>query len=176
MKTKPNYLILFLLALVFASPGFFAYLYYQNPEWLGSTTTNKGALLRPPLLLTELGKATTKWRLLYWYPDNCEANCLQTMDKLARVRLALGRRLYQVDEYLVLPRAGQKTLEDIKSRLSENDIKVLALSGLAVNRIPVLNDKPRLFIANPSGYLVLTYEPEADPKDIYHDIKQLLTS
>ena len=98
---RHNYVVLLLLILLFALPGLTAYFFYFNPQWLGTTTTNKGAFLNPPLLVPSLG-GHSKWRLVLWSPVTCETSCLEHMDQLARVRLALGRRLYDVEASLLL--------------------------------------------------------------------------
>ncbi len=162
--TKSNYVILLFLALLFAAPGLMAYLYYHNPQWLTANTANKGELLNPPQFIKLDNKA--KWRLILWYPRHCEIACLQEVDKLARVRLALGRRFYEVDQWLVL---GEESSQTLTRTLHEQDIHFLRLS-----RGAIFPDKPRIFIANPKGYLVLAYAETIKPKDIYHDINWLL--
>lgn len=174
--TKRNFLILILLALVFAAPGLTALLYYQNPQWLSAATTNKGELLTPPVLLPNIAQNKPKWRFVYWHPDRCEKTCLQEVDKLARVRLALGRHLYEVDELLLLADQPQEIGQHFVNSLEEKDIGVLSLPLDLVKNLAVLGDKPKIFIASPQGYLVLAYGKETSPQDIYHDIKQLLNT
>ncbi len=172
--TKRNYLILFLLALIFAAPGLTALYSYQHPQWFLVNTTNKGELLNPPLLFSEIAKDQSKWRLIYWYPENCEAACLKKVDKLARIRLALGRHLYEVDEWLVVAKETQLVDEKLEKILHEHDIHLLRLSTATLAKLPVFNKTPRIFIANSKGYLVLAYKENAKPEDIYQDMKQLL--
>lgn len=173
---KRNYFILLLLALLFAAPGLTAYLYYLHPQWLGATTTNKGELLTPPVLLTKVLSEKSKWRLIFWNPNNCEVACLQDLDRLARVRLALGRRLYEVEQWLVSAEGDQQMSMALTNTLQGQDIHVLRLSKNDRADLPVLKDEPEIFIANPDGYLVLAYPASAKPEDIYHDIKQLLNT
>ena len=164
---KTNYLMLLLLALVFAAPGIFAYLYSLNPQWLTAGKTNKGRLLDPPVLFSKIAADKGKWNLVFWHPKPCEAACLQEVDRLARIRLALGRHLYEVDEWLV----SQQTDKSLIQTLQERDIHSTSL----VDDFPILSNKPAIFIANAEGYLVLAYETKVKSQDIYHDIKQLLS-
>ena len=113
---KSNYLILLILGLMFLAPGVAAYLFYQHPNWLGSSRVNKGILLNPPLHLPSLGHES-KWKILFWSPGPCDAVCLQQLDTLARVRLALGRQFYNIELWL-LP--GDTALTLNKMRLSHN--------------------------------------------------------
>ncbi|MBA3537720.1 MAG: hypothetical protein H0T84_14110 [Tatlockia sp.] len=172
--TKRNYLILFLLALIFAAPGLTAYLSYRHPQWFLVNTTNKGELLNPPLLFSVIAQSKPKWRLIYWYPNACEAACLRQVDKLARIRLALGRHLYEVDEWLILAKESQQADETMEKTLREQDIHIMPISSAIVASIPVFTKKPQIFIANSEGYLVLAYKENAKPQDIYQDLKQLL--
>ncbi|KTD31879.1 MULTISPECIES: hypothetical protein [Legionella] len=174
--TKRNYLILLVLALLFAAPGLTAYLYYRNPQWLIVNTTNKGTLLNPPVLLSPMEDGKKKWRFVLWYPKNCDVDCLQKTDQLARIRLALGRHLYEVDQWLLLNEDCQPMQTAAAQALREQDIHVSRLSKKSLEHLPILTDTPKVFIANPQGYLVLTYVENAKPGDIYHDIKRLLST
>ena len=85
-----NSFVLLLLAILFVAPGIVAYFVYTHPQWLGMATTNKGELIKSPQILDKLG-SEKKWRLIVWSPEGCDATCIQQVDKLARIRLALGR-------------------------------------------------------------------------------------
>lgn len=170
---KRNYMTLLLLALVFFCPGLAAYAFYTHPQWLGSKTVNKGQLLTPPVLLANIN-AKAKWRLILWNPGPCDNVCRQLADTLARVRLALGRRLYLVDELLLLPGEPKALSKKWLQHLKEEDVHVMFLSRDQQVKYPILTESPQLFIANPDDYLVLAYASTAKPQDIFHDIQQLL--
>lgn len=171
---KRNYLILIPLFLLFVAPGICAYLFYLNPHWLGTATTNKGRLLNPPVVLNALGKKDKpKWRLILWSPHACEERCLQQMDKLARIRLALGRRLYEVEQFVVL-NGNQALTNDFSTLMKEQDIHLMRLPQNNVKE--VLTGKEEFFIANPDGFLILAYKTDVNPADIYHDLKHLLNT
>lgn len=169
--TRRHYITLFLLVILFAAPGLSAYFVYFHPQWLSSTTTNKGQFITPPVLLNELS-SNSKWHLVLWSPATCDKSCFEHFDKLARVRLALGRRLYEVDLSLLLgAEAGS-----IKNNpaLKEPGVSTVTLSSGESVRLAALYKDPMFFIANPENYLVLTYPVAADPDDLFHDIKLLL--
>lgn len=170
-KKSSRYFILLLLVLLFAAPGITAYLFYSNPSWLQVSRTNKGTLLSPPLVIKSLDNQP-KWRIVYWSPDTCDKACLQQLDTLARVRLALGRKLYEVDQWLVL--GGQATTLDKKSDalVKQMDFRIAyddtEQSGL--------KNKPTVFIANPDNYLILSYPADVNPDYVYKDLKLLLNT
>ena len=170
---KRNYVVLFILALVFSLPGLAAYEFYKHPQWLGASSVNKGKLLNPPELLANLN-AKPKWRLVLWNPGKCEQSCREQIDKLARIRLALGRRLYEVDELLVIDTQTYALSREFIKNLQEHDINAFGISDAEHKKQTLLTEKPQVFIANPDDYLVLAYELDAKPADIFHDLQQLL--
>ena len=173
---RGNYFILLLLGLVFLTPGISAYFFYTHPHWLAATPTNKGVFLNPPVLLAPLEPSGTKWRFVLWSPGACEASCIAQLDKLARIRLALGRRLYSVVTELVLGVNAPPLSDELVKALQERDIHTLKLGTATNESMLVLQNHLEIFIANPSNYLVLAYQPMVKPDDIYNDIKQLLTT
>lgn len=171
---RRNYSVLFLLGLLFAAPGISAYIFYLHPNWLGNTTTNKGRLLSPPVLLAH-SKTSPKWQLALWSPGACEQSCIAELDKLARIRLALGRHLYKVQPQLLLDAKAPPLTEPLAKALQEQDIHTTRLSQSERAKMPVLKDQLAIFIVNPDAYLVLAYNPTVKPEDIFHDLKQLVT-
>jgi len=170
---RRNYIVLFLLVALFAAPGLSAYFLYNHNDWLGAPKTNKGRLLSPPILLTQPG-TNTKWRLVLWSPGACDKGCIQQLDKLARIRLALGRRLYNVEFWLLLGVDAPPLPDRLAHAAREQDIRVLKLSYDAFHQSSELPDFPEIFIMNPDNYLVLAYQMTSKPDDIFHDIKHLL--
>ncbi len=169
--TRRHYIALLLLVVLFAAPGLLAYFAYFHPQWLSANTTNKGQFITPPVSLNELSP-DSKWHLVLWSPDTCGQSCFEHFDKLARVRLALGRRLYDVDLSLLLGAVAGAT--KFASPLQEPGVSMVTLSTAESARLFALYSHPRLFIANPENFLVLVYPLNADPDDLFHDIKLLL--
>jgi hypothetical protein len=173
-RASGNFFILFLLLLLFAAPGFFAYVCYVHPQWLGAARTNRGLLVTPPQKLVKLS-AKSKWRLIYWHPGDCDDHCLSELDRLARVRLALGRRLYQIDQWLFLGENAIKLKPDTLKLLHEEDITVFYLDQKTRKKLPIFKNQAQIFIANPTDYLILAYADPAKADNVYHDLKHLLS-
>lgn len=173
-RIQRRFILLLLLCLMFAAPGLFAYYFYLHPNWLSSNTTNKGTFIRPPILLDDV-KAPQKWQLMVWSPITCNETCLAQADKLARIRLALGRRLYDLD-ISVLVNDNLATMTDATQKLlQEQGIQIIPLSVNDIAKLTHAYNQMSIFIANPTHYLVLHYDINAAPDDIFHDIKKLLT-
>ncbi|MBI2784888.1 MAG: hypothetical protein HYX60_00690 [Legionella longbeachae] len=176
MKKKlSKYYILLLLVVMFAAPGIAAYVFYQHPSWLAATKVNKGTLLNPPVALDSLS-GKSKWRIIFWSPSLCDKACLQQLDVLARIRLALGRKLYQVDQWLILGDKAPPLSEKTKSLLKEMDFQVAQLSAAEVNAKGTLFSEAKVFLADSGNYLILSYSPQVNPDDVYKDLKLLLNT
>jgi hypothetical protein len=174
MKKQSNKLyILLLLIMVFAAPGVTAYLFYQHPGWLGATKVNKGILLEPPVAFPAL-KGQNRWRIVFWTPNPCDRACLKQLDTLARVRLALGRKLYQVDQWLILGDKASSVSSEVQSTLRELNFNLMRWSPSKLDTQNALFSEPKIFIADPNNYLILSYLPLVNPNDVYQDLKLLL--
>lgn len=174
-KKNSRYYVLLVLVLMFAAPGIAAYIVYQHPNWLGNAKINKGTLLNPPVLLNAL-KGQNQWRIVYWTPDACEQSCLKQLDVLARVHLALGRKLYQVDQWLILSKQETSLSPEVTAQLKELNFKLGHLSQVEMNQSMTLFSDAKIFLADPNNYLILSYPEQVNPDDIYKDLKLLLNT
>lgn len=174
-KQTTKYYVLLLLLAMFAAPGIAAYIFYQHPDWLSAAKVNKGTLLNPPVLVKAL-EGQDKWRVVYWTPSACDADCLKQLDILARVRLALGRRLYQVDQWLILSDKAPSLSPDAQSTVKALGFQVAHLSAEDVQAEDALFSKAQVFLADPNSYLILSYPSLANPDDVYKDLKLLLNT
>ncbi|MFT4058675.1 MAG: hypothetical protein QM652_03905 [Legionella sp.] len=174
-KQSSKYYILLLLIVMFATPGIAAYVFYQHPNWLGAKKINKGTLLTPPVAINIFtGKAT--WRVVFWAPTACEASCMQQLETLARMRLALGRKLYQVDQWLIIANKTKAIAPEIQIVLKELDFHVAPLASIDTNVQEILSSEPKVFLVDPNNYLILSYKAPVNPNDIYKDLKLLLNT
>ncbi|QMT61315.1 hypothetical protein [Legionella sp. PC997] len=173
-KQASKYYILVLLVVIFVTPGVAAYLFYQHPSWLGATRVNKGTLLNPPIMVNAL-EGKSKWRIVFWSSEACDQGCMKQLDILARIRLALGRKLYQVDQWLLLSDKAPPLSPKQQAYLKEIDFKVAKLSADQVSKEALLSEN-KVFIADPGNYLILSYASQVNPNDVYKDLKLLLNT
>ncbi len=182
MRSKKVLLPLFL---VFIAPGIFAILFYMHPSWLGGLPTNKGLLIRPSVPLAALDGSEVesesatekdKWHMVVWCPKGCDTTCLHTLDEMARVRLALGRRLYQVDLWMLQAKQSLVCSHEATEAFKAGAIKKRELSKKAQEEARLLTNKPKVFLADPRHYLVLEYEALGKPSDVFQDLKRLLNT
>lgn len=174
MKTQSTkYYVLLLLMVMFTAPGIAAYIFYQHPSWLGSAKINKGTLLDPPVVLQAL-VGQTKWSIVFWSPKVCDTYCLNQLNTLARIRLALGRKLYQVDQWLILGDKTPPLSKEAKSILKELGFQVSQLPAAVANG--TLSSEAKVFLADPNNYLILSYSSLVNPDDVYKDLKLLINT
>ncbi len=175
MKQTRHKFILFCLVLLFILPGLSAYLFYMNPQWLNHTTTNKGHFLNPPARGPVLGNKET-WQIILWSPNGCDAQCMKKLEEIARVRLALGRRFYDVELWLLMSDTATSLPSSMQEVLKKNMIFWQKLPAPQAGKTSFSGQKTTIFIANPTHYLVLEYHDNSEPNDIFYDIKHLLTT
>ena len=170
--------VLMALLLVFMAPGVLAIMFYMHPSWLGGLPTNKGQLIRPAMKLDVLEnqKVGDTWELLVWCPAGCDKTCLNILDEMARVRLALGRRLYQVNVWMLQEAASTMCSNEIAGELAEAAIKIHVLSTTEQQSVPILQAIPKVFLADPHHYLVLEYGAKGASQGIFQDLKRLLNT
>lgn len=166
--------VLLLLTILFMAPGFAAYLLYQHSTWIG-TKTNKGRLLSPPIAFSFF-KETAKWHIVFWQPSVCKKACMQQVDLLARVRLALGRKLYQVDQWLILGDTDAEPSTKLKQILAERDFNVGYWPSAKMDHLFKRNSPAAIFLVSPENYIILSYALNAKPDDMYKDLKLLLNT
>jgi len=161
------------LILLFMLPGVSALFLYNHPGYIHSTT-NRGALVQTSMKMIPLDEKQ-QWKLVYWNKQSCRQNCLKILDKLYRVRLALGRRYYKVSEWLLqddnVTSPSGKQLKIMK----KHNIHFTSLTQREVKLREVLKSKSAIFIISPQRDFVLTYPLNVSPDDIFKDLKHLLT-
>lgn len=180
---SPNTVVLCVLAILFLAPGLAAIYFYQHPERLNWHTTNKGALLKPPMRIASLLKSRAharkeepQWHLLLWTETGCDEACMEPLKQLRRVRIALGRHFYEVDEAVMTGPFSHPMPSSLLEFMHQHALDVVHLPRNEASRVLAYADDMRIFIANQAGFLVLSYAATVDPDDVYHDLKQLLTT
>ena len=168
--------VLLALVLLFAAPGLLALVFYKHPAWLAALPTNKGEFIRPAIPLKLLDNPKEKWSMVLWCPVGCDATCAQEFDQLARTRLALGRRLYQVDLWLLQAANTTVCSTDAKQAFDKQDVNLRTVSVDEQTEAVLLQKNMTIFLVDPDNYMVLQYSPMNKPEDVFQDLKRLLSS
>lgn len=164
---KKQTITLIILTVLFFIPFFLALWIYESGWFRHLTLTNQGKLMNQEVRVFDASQEKT-WRLVYVVDHNCDAACLKSLDTLARVRLALGRRLYHLSLWLFISDASTQQPENLVETLKNMDIHIKTLA-----KRPASLEKSSVWVVNDEGEVVLTYPDTAKPKAIYADLKRL---
>lgn len=172
-KLHKNTLTIFLLICIFIAPSVIAIIAYNYRTLFNNKTTNHGKFLSKEITFKEIAR-NQKWHIAYYNHNYCDNNCMQQLDKLARVRLSLGRQLYKIDAYLLINNKLPLIDKQKTKFLSNIDINVISFSTLNASYHNLFNDKSAFYLINPDNHIVLTYKDTSSADDIYQDIKKLV--
>jgi cytochrome oxidase Cu insertion factor (SCO1/SenC/PrrC family) len=189
---KSNRTTIILVIVLFLSPLFLSWFVFNYTDYIEMRgTANRGELVTPPRPLEDyklidpldIDRNDTlfgKWSLVY-VSDTCDEQCMDNVYRMRQIHLTMDKHSLRVQKVLLL--TSQKA-EDLKDVLLEyRGQQFIDIEANDVNELIKqfkLNDadKPlqagRLYIVDPLGNLILSYLPDANPRDIYKDLKKLL--
>ena len=96
------------------------------------------------------------------------------LDKMARIRLALGRRLYNVESYLFMPQSVKGLTEEQEVIVQDVNISVLKFAADGEDYQRIFNKKRAFFIISPENYVILSFAADTPSEDIFADLKKLV--
>ena len=167
--------ILLLMALFFMLPSFLAYMVFIHPDWFHLQKKNKGELLWPVVQVDTI-KPNHKWRLVLVVDSTCEQDCLETLDKLKRVRMSLGKDMYRTHQVLLTSDVVDSKKRLFFSNIEGLDTRAQRVSAATLSHFSQAKKLPAIFIADPNANIIMAYEQKALPDDIYQDMKHLLNA
>ncbi|MEX0431154.1 hypothetical protein [Spiribacter insolitus] len=148
-------------------------------DWRPGTFTNNGDLVQPPVQLEPgqwqavEGAAPTlagDWLVVMPQMQACGEACLQRLDKLNRVRVALDRDIERVRLIVLQP---QDQLEPVVEPAA--GILNLAAPAAIVERLAVHDGEPiAAQVVDYRGYQVMRYPVPLDASGLLDDLEKLL--
>lgn len=188
---KSNRLTLIALAVLFLAPVAGSYFLHYT-DWQPGNTKNHGDLLPAPMAMAEqtfsladgsslsLEGMKHSWGLLYIGGNSCDKQCDQRMDELRRVHIALGKNQKRV-RLLYLDDSGKSAIS-AKLKSSYPRVKVLTKPAMSVSAWKAQLDGVSagraaigtVFIIDPLGNAIMSYQPDADATGIRKDMGRLL--
>lgn len=176
---RHNSLAPWLVALAVFGPFGLAALIYYSPwgrDWLPQLPGERELLASPVPLPEEWLPAEAggqrPWLLIYARMTPCEQQCAALLDRLWRVRLALGKdqervqgALWSTGESPALPPGLALRVQ----RLDEAPGSRIA-AALGPERIGA----GRVYVADPRGDVILSYPEGVEQKELLRDLKRLL--
>jgi cytochrome oxidase Cu insertion factor (SCO1/SenC/PrrC family) len=183
------------LAALFLLPLALAFFTYYGTAWRPSAHVSHGRLLSParPLPTVALPRidlesqpaAETpevtaapfrkRWSLVYLGTGDCDAACRQALYVMRQTRLALNNEMTRVQRVFLVSRACCD-----RAFLAREHAGLLVLDAGAPAAESLLAPFPRadrehtLFIVDPLGNLMMSYDSRANPRGLLEDLKKLL--
>lgn len=192
MKVSPRVLLV-MIASLFLLPLLVAWLMYNGTiAYKPAVTRNFGTLVEPPVPLDWqdaamiTGEHTTvvetreslgdHWVVLYPLPDHCLENCLQKITALRQIHIATGRQQHRIRIALLVPEARDPDGEIRLRRAYAKFDFVDDTSGHIRKALGRAASGPDvIYLIDPLGNIMMTYEAGVDPNDLKQDLKRLLT-
>lgn len=153
-------------------------------DWLPQAEGPNGQRYDPPIALpatqsggpTDVEWPSARWSLIYARVSSCEESCLEWLELLRQVRLALSQDGELVQR--VFLHGGNVSALDGDTGLTMG-LVMRRIDGPAGTELRQALGENRLadghiYIADPGGNLVLRYSPDAEQQGIVADLKRLL--
>jgi hypothetical protein len=183
---RPGRRQLVLVASIFLAPLAAAVLLYFSSDWRPAADVS-GELIEPPVSLPaarlvlangEQAPAAVlreRWFLVHLTGNGCDDRCIDLLEELGRVRLALDKDASRVRR--VLLHAGACCGADFPLR--EPDLLLLGAPGpdgraLRASFPPVGNGDIGIYIVDPHGNLMMGYPPSGSARGLLKDLERLL--
>ena len=187
---------LILMLLVFTAPVILAWLvFFVFPEYQPTGTMNHGQLVTPvrPLSGFSLndGKGGAidhnalkgKWTYVYLADGACGQSCVQQLYKIRQVRLTQGKNIDRLQRLFLWNADGVSEAQRTELAAHFPGLIIAQLdqgqsSGLV--EIFALGDDiaplsaGRIYLVDPLGNLMMSYEADAEPRGIIKDLERLL--
>ncbi|NMP16087.1 hypothetical protein [Thalassotalea sp. Y01] len=179
-EVNKNRRSLILLLLVFVVPVILAKLALDN-QWFNYGVTNQGQLLNNKLTLADIGLSkddNKQWLVIYSMPDNCDQQCQFTLSGIESTYMALGKETPRVTPVAIS--ISPFNAEQLKL-VNENHWRIVSKAEQAADDSASFLSPLKIYIADPLGNIVLTYDQphQADAvpafgKSMLSDLKKML--
>lgn len=173
------------LAALFFLPLALAFYAYYGTDWRPMGRVNHGILIAPPRPLPALvlprtapghGPAVAEtfrgsWTLVYIGDDKCDQDCRRALIVMRQTRLGLGNDMTRVGRVWLA--TGACCAPEPDPGLVVLDASGPAASGL-LGAFPAPGREHSLFVVDPLGNLMMSYDARNDPHGLLEDLRKLL--
>jgi cytochrome oxidase Cu insertion factor (SCO1/SenC/PrrC family) len=175
------------LAALFLLPLVIAFFTYYGTGWRPAGRVNHGVLITParPLPLLTLPRLSLalatgaplrgKWSLVYVGSGACGGACRQALYVMRQTRLALDNDMTRVERVFLA--SGDCSACELLAR-EDPGLEVLDAGGGAgtalLREFPAPGREQSLFVVDPLGNLMMSYDVRGDPHGLLEDLKKLL--
>lgn len=186
-----NLRTLALLAALFLLPLVLAFCTYYGSSWRPAGSVNHGVLIRPPRPLPALnlapelpgtnapaaaaGVLRDKWSLVYVGDGECGAPCREALYTMRQTRLALNTDMTRVARVFLVTEhcCAREFLAQQHAGLVVLNAQDPAAAAL-LQQFPAAQREHTLFVVDPNGNLMMSYDARQNPRGLLEDLKKLL--
>ena len=182
------------LAALFLLPLVMAFCTYYGTDWRPSGRVNHGQLISPvrplpavALPRVSLGGGTpgappaaatpfrSHWSLVYVGGGDCDAACREALYVMRQTRLGLNNDMTRVERVFLVSRGccNRSFLAYEHAGLQVLDASAPAAESL-VALFPAEGREHTLFVVDPLGNLMMSYDARGNPHGLLEDLKKLL--
>ena len=175
------------LAALFLLPLLVSFWLYYATDWRPTGSTIHGHLISPPRPLPALAFEGTeaepasanvfadKWTMVYVGQGECGDACRRSLLVMRQTRLSLNNEMTRVKRVFLAtePCCNQAFLEREHPGLlvfNASDARMQTLVG----HFPVTDRDYQLYVVDPLGNLMMSYDSRGNPKGLLDDLKKLL--
>lgn len=188
--------LLMLLLGIFLFPWLIARWIYHHPHVFVTQKMNHGELIIPlvpitlfpiqhtsgqPLDNTPVNQRKSKWMMLLFYPGHCDAICFKKLYYLRQIRIAMGKNQERVERVILTYQpwhhaSTQYIFERDFSGTQHWFVNQSIFEKLFPQKIslPYALSPGVIYLVDPLGYMMMAYQPNANPEDILKDFQHLL--
>ncbi len=179
---------------MFAAPVVLAWLlFFGFPEWVPTTTSNHGTLIKPIRSLpafrlqslsgdaVDAGFLQGKWTFIYLHKGACDNSCVQQLYKVRQVRLTQGKNIDRLQRLMLWEAGGvdQDRRDELQQHFPGQLTAILpSEEGSLLAAFNIDGRHPlsleRIYLVDPLGNLMMLYEPGSEPRGIIKDLERLL--
>jgi hypothetical protein len=184
-----NLRTLAMLGGLFVLPLAFAFWMYYGTLWRPATLVNHSELISPARPLPDLTLSSGladqpapkdalrhKWTLVYIGDGGCDVSCRQMLYVMRQTRLSLNNEMTRIERVFLV--TGNCCAQEFLSH-EHPGLAVLDASGEAARPLlqvfPAGSRARSLFVVDPLGNLMMSYDARQNPKGLLEDLKKLLT-
>lgn len=189
---KKNKILIVSVVVAFLSPVILSWYVFNYTDFLKVRgTSNHGALVVPPVPIENLSlidpfqsdrKETLhgKWSMVY-IAETCDEVCIENVYRMRQIHSSMDKHSLRVQRVLFLTDQDINGLSELLTNYAGQQVinTDLIESNTLLDKFRLnSSDNPiqerRTYIVDPLGNLMMSFEPQANPRDIMSDLKKLL--
>ena len=191
-NNKKNKMTIVLVIVVFTSPLLLSWFIFNHTNFLEMRgTSNHGELIVPPRPIDDLSLIDPlktdrkeslhgKWSMVY-VTEACDKLCMGNVYRMRQIHIAMDKHSLRVQKVLFLTRQNTKELTEMLLDFAGQQVintDLIDTNALIEKFRLTKSDNPlvagRIYIIDPLGNLMMSFQPEANPRDIMKDLNKLL--